>query len=97
MALFVFKYILLIEKIYKQLNNNSIGYVIVGEENIIINGNIKVYNLYLEFTNIKYNKYEKKRIINKYLDKLIDREVNISDNIICYLDELDKNYNINNN
>ena len=69
-------------KVFNLLKNKSIGYIVISNENLVVNGDDRVYDLELELSKIGYDKYVKKKEIIRVIDNLLIEDYNNYDIIL---------------
>ena len=72
-------------KLFDTLREKNIGYLIVNEEIVNVNGNLEVYDLYRKLSIINYDMYIKKEKLHNLLDKVLEKNIEYSDDILKYL------------
>lgn len=77
-------------KVFDKLNSNGIGYATVENDSEIIkvDGDDRVYELYLQLAIINYDKQTKRKELHNILDKLIDNDPKNYNQIKNYFEKL---------
>ena len=75
-------------KVLDELKKQDIGYLIVQDNQIYVDGNKEIYDLYRKISIINYDKYNKKCELHSLLDNIIDSNINLYDDIKLYFDSI---------
>ena len=75
-------------KVLDELKKQNIGYLIIEDNEIVVDGNEEVYDLYKKISLINYDKYNKKCELHKLLDNIINSNINLYDDIKLYFNNI---------
>lgn len=72
-------------KVFDTLKKLGIGYIVSGNEELVVNGDDMIYELEFNIADINYNRYSKKNEIFLLVDNLLTDNINNYEKIINYL------------
>lgn len=75
-------------KVFDTLREKSIGYLVVSDDIISIDGDDRIYDIYVNLSNINYEKFQVKENLHNLLDEVLCKDINNSKCIFEVLNRL---------
>lgn len=75
-------------KVFDTLRNSGLGYIVISDEEIIVQGDDRIYKLYKELSSINYRKYCHKQEIIKLVEKIFEQNDDNYENVSKFLNDI---------
>lgn len=69
-------------KVFDFLRSKNLSYSVITDDEVIVQGNDQVYDLYKQLAIINYAKFKKQETLYKLLDEVLKKDINFIDKMI---------------